>query len=91
MSAVIKPDGIVKSIAENLGIQVTDEALRSLSLDVDYRIRELVQVRILEYHSSMVAAFNLNLKTHHGHAGCQQGGPKIEKDVHLTRRCQSIV
>lgn len=49
MSAVIKPDGIVKSIAENLGIQVTDEALRSLSLDVDYRIRELVQVRTLEY------------------------------------------
>eukprot|EP00890_Picochlorum_soloecismus_P004317 jgi/Picsp_1/4887/NSC_02251-R1_protein len=42
MSAV-KPDGLVKSIAENLGIQVTDEALRSLSLDVDYRIRELVQ------------------------------------------------
>lgn len=42
MSAV-QPD-FVKAIAEVLGISVTDEGLRSLSLDVDYKLRQIIQV-----------------------------------------------
>ena len=35
----------IETIAEGLGITATKEALRSLSLDVEYKIRDIIQVR----------------------------------------------
>jgi hypothetical protein len=34
-----------ESVAESLGITATKEALRSLASDVDYKLREIVEVR----------------------------------------------
>jgi hypothetical protein len=43
MSSSINTD-LIKSIAESLGIETTKEAQRCLSLDLEYKIRDIIQV-----------------------------------------------
>lgn len=43
----------IERISEGLGISTTKEALRSLSVDVEYKIRDIIQVcfEIIRFHS----------------------------------------
>lgn len=41
--SLVRPDNI-RIIAESLGIKVTDDAATGLAPDVEYRLREIIQV-----------------------------------------------
>jgi hypothetical protein len=46
----IQPE-FIQAIAESLGIETTKEAQRCLSLDLEYKIRDIVQVRDMLDHN----------------------------------------
>lgn len=90
MSSSIHPE-FIQSIAESLGIETTKEAQRCLSLDLEYKIRDIIQVRVgmrspaFEGAPYVIHRIAHSARFFHVPAVCAQGGTEIPA-VYYQRR-----